>query len=56
MKFLSKLLRNFGKPQTYGSALETYIVSNNPKTVEDIDYLQRRFEQLNLQRLHGWPT
>ena len=34
---------SFSKPQTYGSALEYYIVSNNPQSEGDIDRLTREY-------------
>jgi len=34
---------SFSKPQSYGSALEYYIVSNNPQSEGDIDRLTREF-------------
>ena len=48
-KSLEKL---FGKPQSYGSALEYYIVKNQPKDAADIDRLTREFE--NRQRDFYW--
>ena len=39
------LSESFSKPQTYGSALEHYIVSNNPQSEGDVDRLAREFEQ-----------
>lgn len=32
------------KQQTYGSMLEKYIISNNPKNTYDVDRLTREFE------------
>lgn len=37
------LANQFSKPQTYGSALEYYIVSNNPQSEGDIDRLTREY-------------
>ena len=46
IKNWAKNLENsFSKPQTYGSALEHYIVSNNPQSEGDVDRLAREFEQ-----------
>ena len=39
------LSEEFSKPQTYGSALEAYIVSNDPQSEGDVDRLAREFEQ-----------
>lgn len=41
------------KPQTYGSALEEYIVSHNPTCPEDVERLAEQFSQLNHIRKHG---
>lgn len=37
------LEKSFSKPQTYGSALEYYIVSNNPQNEGDVDRLTREY-------------
>ena len=42
--WVKSLAENFSKPQTYGSALEVYIVSNNPQSEGDVDRLAREFE------------
>ena len=42
---VKSLAEDFSKPQTYGSALETYIVSNNPQSEGDVDRLAREYEQ-----------
>lgn len=39
------LAEEFSKPQTYGSALEQYIVVGNPQSEGDVDRLAREFEQ-----------
>lgn len=39
------LADNYSKPQTYGSALEHYIVANNPQSEGDVDRLAREFHQ-----------
>ena len=38
------LANQFSKPQTYGSGLEYYIVSNNPQSEGDIDRLTREYQ------------
>jgi len=54
-EYFQKMLQSFEKPQTYGSALEEYIVSNNPQDSHDVDRLAREFEQKNLNRtMAGW--
>jgi hypothetical protein len=56
VEYLRKMIQKFEKPQTYGSALEEYIVSNNPQDSYDVDRLAREFEQKNLNRtMAGWP-
>jgi hypothetical protein len=37
------------KPQTYGSKLEEYIVSNNPKDTADVERLTREFDKKQKQ-------
>ena len=39
------LVESYSKPQTYGSQLEYYIVSNNPQSEGDVDRLAREFHQ-----------
>jgi hypothetical protein len=41
--YFYSLFNNFSKPQTYGSALEQYIVSHSPQTSCDVDRLVRQF-------------
>jgi hypothetical protein len=54
-KQLAELFSGFDKPQTYGSALEAYIVSHNPQDGCDIDRLQRQFDQAQARRNSaGW--
>lgn len=43
------LAEQFAKPQTYGSALEAYIVQHEPQTPADVDRLMREFDHH-----HGW--
>lgn len=47
------LAQQFSKPQTYGSALEAYIVSHEPHDAADVDRLMREFENKN--RFGGFP-
>jgi hypothetical protein len=54
--YFQKMFSEFEKPLTYGSALEYYIVQNNPQDSCDVDRLTREFEQKNVNRtLSGWP-
>jgi hypothetical protein len=41
--WVKSLAEQFQKPQTYGSALEAYIVSHNPQSTADVDRLSREF-------------
>lgn len=45
--WVKSLAEQFSKPQTYGSALEAYIVSNDPQNACDVDRLMREFDQKN---------
>lgn len=45
MEQAKSLADKFSKPQTYGSALEHYIISNDPQSEGDVDRLAREFEQ-----------
>jgi len=42
--WVKSLAEQFAKPTTYGSALEYYIVSNNPVDACDVDRLTREYE------------
>ena len=43
-EYFQKMFQSFEKPQTYGSALEEYIVRNNPKDPGDVDRLTRQYD------------
>ena len=45
--WVKSLAALYQKPQTYGSALEAYIVANEPQDVCDVDRLTREFDQKN---------
>jgi hypothetical protein len=47
------LVNQFSKPQTYGSGLEYYIVSNNPQNEGDVDRLTREYHMQN-QSSYNW--
>jgi len=51
LKTISNWVKNLGnqfsKPQTYGSGLEYYIVSNNPQNAGDVDRLTREYHSKN---------
>jgi hypothetical protein len=50
--YFCSLLNNFSRPQTYGSALEEYIVRHAPQNACDVDRLTRQFEIQQSGR--GW--
>jgi hypothetical protein len=43
--WVKSLSEQFNKPQTYGTALEEYIVSRNPQNAADVDRLMREFDR-----------
>ena len=49
MEKAKSLSDKFSKPQTYGSGLEYYIVSNNPQNAGDVDRLTREYHSQNQQ-------
>jgi hypothetical protein len=53
---VTSLLRNFDRPQNYGSALEYYIVANNPKDTIDVERLTQEFDRRHKSpcRDHMW--
>ena len=54
--YFQKMFSGFEKPNTYGSALEAYIVSKNPQDACDVDRIAREFDQRMAARvLGGWP-
>lgn len=42
--WVKSLIQAFEKPTTYGSELESYIVSHDPQTAYDVDRLTREFD------------
>lgn len=42
--WVKSLATQYQKPQTYGSALEAYIVAGKPQDASDVDRLAREFE------------
>jgi len=50
--YFCSLVNNFSRPQTYGSALEEYIVRHAPQNACDVDRLTRQFEIQQSGR--GW--
>lgn len=51
-EYFHKMFQKLGKPQTYSSALEEYIVRNAPQTACDVERLTRQFELNRVRR--GW--
>ena len=45
ISWVKSLAVDFSKPQTYGSAMEAYIVANQPKDTADVDRLSREFHR-----------
>ena len=43
--YIQKMFSTDNQANCYGTALEAYIVSRNPQTVEDIELLTREFDQ-----------
>lgn len=51
--WVKSLAEQYQKPQTYGSALEAYIVANQPQDACDVDRLSREFDAKMSQRSYG---
>jgi hypothetical protein len=49
--WVKSLAQDFSKLQTYGSELETYIVSNQPQNSADVDRLMQEFNRKNSRGL-----
>jgi hypothetical protein len=52
-EYFQKMFQTIEKPQTYGAALEAYIMSHAPQNVGDIDRLTRQFD-LSQVNHRGW--
>jgi hypothetical protein len=51
------MFAGFEKPNTYGSALESYIISKNPQDSCDVDRLAREFDfKMAARTQSGWPV
>ena len=50
---IQKMLPRNSQPNTYGAALEAWIVSQNPQSPGDIDRLVREFDRRSQS---GWPA
>jgi hypothetical protein len=56
-EYFHKMFDSFNRPTTYGSALEYYIVANNPQDGCDVDRLTREFDLKTANRTTaGWPV
>ena len=51
-EYFHDLFKGFERPQTYGTALEEYIMRHSPQTPGDVDRLTRQFEIQQSGR--GW--
>lgn len=45
--WIKNLFQSYQKPQSYGSALEAYIVAHKPQDASDVERLSREFDQKN---------
>ena len=55
--WVKSLAESFQKPATYGSALESYIVSKNPQDAGEVDRLMKEFDHKMANRTNaGWPV
>lgn len=45
LDWVKSLVAQFQEPQSYGTELENYIVSNNPQNTGDVDRLTRQYDQ-----------
>ena len=52
--YLYSLLEKFSEPQSYGSALERYIVSHNPTSTMQVEALERQFDLMYSARNKSW--
>jgi len=56
LSWVKSLTESFEKPASYGSALESYIVSREPKDACDVDRLTREFDQrMSNRQCGGFP-
>jgi hypothetical protein len=54
IEYIESVFKNIKTSQTYGSELESYITSRKPQSPEDIEYLQRQFDNNIAHRNSGW--
>ena len=56
VSWAKSLALQFQKPESYGSALESYIVANNPQDASDVDRLAREFDnKMSNRQYQGYP-
>jgi hypothetical protein len=52
IEYIQKMYNDVKKPVTYGSELETYIVSKNPQNTYDVEAFARDYDYKN--KTQGW--
>ena len=52
--YIQKMYKSVEKPQTYSSALEAYIVSKNPQSTYDVEYLTQEFDRNRNRSIKEW--
>ena len=52
IEYIQKIYNDVKKPVTYGSELETYIVSKNPQNTYDVEAFARDYDYKN--KTQGW--
>ncbi len=50
--YIQKMYNDVKKPVTYGTELETYIVSKNPQNTYDVEAFARDYDYKN--KTQGW--
>ena len=56
INFIYRFFDKAEEPQSYGSALERFIVSKNPQSTYDVEYWTRQFdERVSNRQTAGWP-
>ena len=50
--YIQKMFERAEKPTTYGSELESYIVSKNPQSTYDVEYWTNQFDKKQSEK--GW--
>lgn len=56
LEWVKSLAQSYQKPQTYGSALEAFIISNNPQSEGDVERLMKDFNnKMSNRTVGGYP-